>query len=356
MTRLLLEHLLVSRTGFGLETATPLQRAICRAADGVSLGELAENPAIVRAFGGTLPEPGAIPQILMVLAGIRGGKSTMAASRAVLSSQTCDLSKVSPGDEVRIPVLAVDKDSAAVAFTQMIGHIQARPALRKLLVGNPTAESFFLRHPTGRMIEVKVTALARAGSTLVGRWLAGAIFDEAPRMSGDESVKSLSESLRAIQGRMLPGSQIWMVGSPHAPFGPVYEMQLERFGRPGPDIVVIRAPGPELNPHWWTPERCEEMRVRSPAAHRTDVLAEFADPEESLVSSLELEQCMRGAPLELPFDPKCTYVATMDPATRGNAWTLVVYACTGLGGDTGLSPRYTVACAREWIGGARAPR
>ncbi|NOU33327.1 MAG: hypothetical protein HOO96_35975 [Polyangiaceae bacterium] len=48
--------------------------------------------------------------------------------------------------------------------------------------------------------------------------------------------------------------------------------------------------------------------------------------EESLLTAHEVDGCMRTEPLALPFVVNARYAATMDPATRADAWTLVV-AC-----------------------------
>jgi hypothetical protein len=348
-----LESLLTSPAGFGLITATPMQRAICRAMDGRPLGELWESPEIRAAFGDGEP-PLSAPATFLILAGIRGAKSMIAAAKAIAATQNADLSECSAGDEIRVPVLSTDKDAAHVVFSHIVGNILAKKALKALIVGEPTADSVWLRHPSGRPIEIKVTALARAGSTLVGRWLAGCIFDEAPRMVGsDEGKRSLDEALSAIAGRMK--GQIILIGSPWAPFGPVYNLVQEHFGRPTRHVCVVRAPGPAMNPVYWTPQKCAEIQERDPVAYRTDVLGEFADPEEALFSSIELDAATRKAPLVVPPKPRHFYCAAMDPATRSNAWTLVVVGCTGVGGAGGIMPTYEVVLCRQWLGSKAKP-
>ncbi len=46
-----LEDLLTDESAFGLTTASPLQRAICRIAEGSPLGILAHDDAVWRAMG-----------------------------------------------------------------------------------------------------------------------------------------------------------------------------------------------------------------------------------------------------------------------------------------------------------------
>jgi hypothetical protein len=359
-----LEDVLTHRAYFGIDTATNVQRAVCRALDGLPLGALWDDDNVRRAFGGAQP-PAAMPRELVLLAGIRGGKSNISAACAIRASQIVDVSRLGPGEIPRIPLLATDKDAATIVLAHLQGHLLGRPELKKLLFENApgaqkkdsvTSDTVYLRHPSGRPIEIKTTALSRSGSTLVGRWLAGCVFDEAPRMQGEEDgVINLDHARQAILGRMLPGAQILYIGSPWAPLGPVYEMVQEHFGKPSDSIVVIRARGPDMNPYYWTEERQRDLERRKPATYRTDVLAEFADHEQAMFDSRAVDAAMRAEPLELEPAPGVEYVAAMDPATRGNAWTLIVVGCYGRGGPGGQRPLYRVALARQWVGSSKQP-
>lgn len=348
-----MEALLTSREAFGLTTATPLQRAICRISDGVPLGDLWDDPGVREGLGEVQP-PAVAPRTLVILAAIRGAKSMIAAAKAFETALTCDVTGLQPGDELRIPVLSVDKDSAHQVFNHLVGTIQAKPHLRKHLAGEPTADSVLLRHQTGRIVEVKVTAMSKYGTTLVGRWLATCIFDEAPRMAGQEDgVRNLDDALHAIAGRMRPGSQILIIGSPNVPFGPVFNLNQEHFGRPSESVVVVRGTGPLLNPVWWTPERVEWTRVHAARSYVTDVLGKFADSEDQLFSSVTVDAAMRKGPETVSARPGHSYVAAIDPAMRGNAWTLVVLGCDGH--DAKGEATYYVALSKQWRGSKAAP-
>lgn len=353
--RIPLEFLFTHKDAFGVETATPLQRAICRVSDGVPLGDLWSVPDVQAGFGGVRP-PEVAPRTMGVFCAVRGGKSSLAAAKVIAISQTCNLDHLSAGDIVEVPVLAPTKKRAAAMFSHIANNLKTKPLLRPMLACEPTQETITIRHPSGREIFVHVTPLSKHGTSVIGAWVAGAVFDEAPRMAGiDDGVRNLTESLSAIRGRLLEGGQVWLIGSPYNSFGPIYDMDAERFGKPAGDLVIARAPGPAMNPTWWTPQRCAEMERTDPKQHRVDVLAMFADPEESLFSSLEVERQTREEEGPLPPDPEVNYVATMDPATRGNAWTLTIVGCYGLGGPGGTWPTYRVALARQWIGSRSKP-
>lgn len=351
--RMTLEWIFARVLGLTGHAPTPVQLAICRVADGTPLGSLWQSSTVRRVFGGKRPSSVA-PKYIILLAAIRGGKSLLAACQAIVASQSVPVEHLSPGDEVRVPVLSTEVDLAGIVFSHLLGTILAIPELADLLVGKPRVDSLELRHPSGKAIEIKCSAMSRAGTTLVGRWLAGAVFDEAPRMMGDGAVKSLEESVKAIKGRMLPGAQVWFPGSPHAPFGYIYDQVTEHFGKPTETICVVRATGPDLNPIWWTPDACKRQELEDEDVYKTDVLAEFADPEECLISSVSIMACTREGPLVIPpelnahGDHRFELVAVMDPATRGNAWTLSLVDCPGVDVD-GL-PRYRQLLAKQWIG------
>lgn len=350
-----LEALLTHEQGFRLTTATPLQRAICRARTGEPLNELATRTDVIEAMGGipainTLRElHGIAPTLVVLLAAIRSAKSIIEAATAFRATQVCDLSGIREDEIPRYSVISIDKDKARAILDHLVGALQSSALLRSTVIGSPRAESVFVRHPSGRAVEIMVSAGRRAGGALVARWSIGFSYDEAPRGQGQsDGVVNLPDALTAVRGRLLPGAQIGLPGSPWAPRGPVYDLFVERFGRPGADVLFMIAKGPDMNPSWFTPERCAKLAIEDPRAHRTDVLALFADPEDSLLSSIDVQACTREAPLHLHPEPGMEYVATLDPATRKNAWTLIVL-CQPKEGEL------KVAFHHQWMGSKSAP-
>ena len=288
-----LEELLTSERGFGLTGATAVQRAICRIADGRELGELASHPDVEAALGcSPLLVPSTAPQMMGIFSGIRTGKSLLTSALALRASQTVDMSGLSDGEIPRVSVLSLRRDLADVILDHIRGHIR-KPSLRWLLV-RTTSDTIVVRHPSGRPVEIQVVAGSRAGSSVVARWSAGVILDEAPRMVGsDEGIVNMDDVVHASLGRLLPGAQIVALGSPWAPFGPVFRMVTERHGRPGRDLVVLHCPANMMNPTWWSEERCAELADSDPVAYRTDVLAQFADSISGMFDSDLLDRCTR---------------------------------------------------------------
>lgn len=343
-----LEDLLTHPQGFGLTTASPVQRAIMRVADGRPIGDLWGHPAVVRAFGGIKPEFEGKPKEMAILSAIRCGKSLMASCMAVYWTQVCNVDGLGPGEVPRVSIVSLNKDLAEVIFGHVVGRVMASPILRGLVMEDPTSDTIVLKHPTGRPVQVMVVAGSRAGGNLVARWSAGAIFDEFPRMLGEgEAVVNWDEMRKSVLNRIRPGGQVISIGSPWAPFGPAYNVVKQSFGQPTKQMVVIKAPGWDLNPTLWTPQAVRDAEEQDPQAFRTDVAAEFAQPEESLINQDALDAAVRPAPLIEAPRPGVQYSAAIDPATRGNAWTLIV-AC-----QEGSKRR--VVMAKQWIGTPTEP-
>jgi len=355
-TTLTLEDLLCSPEAFGLTSATPVQRAICRVSDGIPLGDLARDPDVVDAMGDVSSLPaGQRPLEIYLLSGVRTGKSLFAAALAVRGALSCDLSTIRPGEPVRLSVLSLTRDLADVVVAHLVGTCLSKPALRSLVVGEPSADGVVLRHPSGHDVEICVVAGARAGASVVARWSAGVIFDEATRMSGEEDgVVNFSETRRAALGRLLRGAQLVAIGSPWAPRGPMYEAVHAHWRKPSPQLVVIKAPATAMNPFWWTAARIAQVQAsqNGDLIHKTDVLAEFADPVTALIASSDLRRVTRQGPVIVEARPGAEVVFTMDPATRGNSWTVV-------GAEHRERPDgvavVRIIYARQWTGTSAAP-
>lgn len=355
---LTLEEVLTSPEWIGLTQATPLQRAGCRIADGLPIDDLVRQPlvpnlerypdeVIERAtWDWTIGEWHGDwkPLELYWLAGIRGGKSLISVANAIKASQTVGLDGLRSGERPLFPILSLSIKVAQATYDHLLGACQSSPRVRELVTREPTATSVFLRHPDGVEVELCVVAGKKAGGSLVGRWLAGGVFDEAARMVGaEEGVVNLDDSRRAALERLLPGGQLWYISSPWAPMGPVYKATQEYWRSPSDRTVVIRAPGPAMNfEQKWTPEATWRIRKSDYRVYVTDCLAEFGDQETGWLTEAELQSVTRAGHEDLECDPAVTYVAVMDPATLTNAWTLVV---------AGMYPGNVrrVASARQWI-------
>ena len=345
-----LEELLT--VDFGLTTPTVLQRAVCCIADGRPMPrEILRHPHVLSAIGSMPANYGRFrPKTIAFLSAIRGGKSLLTGAAGVRCALTWRApQQMLDSDVPRVSIISIKRDQAGVIFSHIAGAFSRSERLRAMLIDEPRADRILMRHPSGRPVEIMVVAGAKAGGTLTARYMAAVLFDEAPRMVGaDDGKVNLEHERDAIRGRLMDCdcTSEWLTGSPWAPFGPVHEVYLAHFQKPNPAAVVVKARGDWLNPVWWTPERIDEVERDNPTAYRTDFLAEFADAEEALISSVELERCTRASG-NLPPERGYEYAAEMDPATRSNGWTLCVSKREGT--------KSIIVLAKEWRGTRASP-
>ena len=323
-----LEDLFTSEMGFGVTTASKLQRAICWLLQGEQIpDELWGLEEVSDSFGGVRPTPGAL-QVVMLLCGIRCGKTLLCACAAVWAAFTVDLShgagiRLRPGEVPRVSVVSATTDNADETLKYITGAFLESPVLRAMLAIDPmVGDTVSVRHPSGHRVDIKVAAMSSKGVNLVSRWCASVIFDEAPRMaSEDEGVINIKEQVSAVRLRLLRNAWIMFVGSPVGAKGYIYEQYEENWRKPEQKMVVIKAFSYRMNPITWTPAECKKAELADPDTYNCDVLANFRDPETQLFSAAVLDQCTRPGPLVVPFEKGKRYVAVMDPAATTNAWT-----------------------------------
>ena len=340
-----LRELLTSEEGFGLTTATELQKEICDLIQGLPISnpskrlrqalgasQIVDENTVIGEYEGEIPTA---PDEIIILAGIRGGKSLMATAASVWFARHIDQKDVTTdGDPPRVSALSISLDNAKVLSDKLTGALGSSPVLKKWVKKFPSGTAYEVEGiEPGTKSTINIVAGKRAGGSLVSRYMAAVVFDEVTRMVGaQDGVVNYDDSMHAIVGRMMDGACILAIGSPWAPVGPIYKKFQEFYGKPSKDLVILRCPGHWLNPVWWTPERIEKVKRKDPVAYRTDILAQFADSSYSFFPAKSVQKSTIFSDT-IPKQDKKFYVAAMDPATRGNAWTFTVFSKSGQGDE-----------------------
>jgi hypothetical protein len=350
-----LEELLTAAAGFGLTKASPLQRAIARASDGRALDDVLEADDCRKHFGCTLEELGAaLPVLVVVVAGVRGGKSLMAAAAALKAALTADLSQLMPHEIARAAIIAPTVDNATATFRLLVGAIHGSPHLRRLLASEPTSEAVMIRREDGRIVEIIVVAAHRGAVTVRSRWLVAFVLDEVA-LFGIESTGAAvnaEELLRAAETRLVKGGQGWLISSPYGPQGLLHQLWKDHFGKPG-RVLVVHAPTLAMNPSF-DAEQVEAIRKRDPDAAAREYDAEWIDADTALLSSVHVDAAIRKGLAELPPEPHHFYAGALDPAFRGNGFTLVITTRKFVD-EQRLRTRQVVVLARQWLGSKAQP-
>ncbi len=348
-----LERLLVDPSGFDLPTASPLQLAVTRAADGRPIGADLTDDEVRRHFGCERSQLGLVAPVLMVIvAGVRGGKSFLAACAAVKGCLTADLSRTKRHEIPRFAIIAPTVDNAEATFRLLVGAMQASPKLSRLIVGEPTADTLMLRRPDGRTVEIVVVAASRGAVTVRSRWLVGFVLDEVALFGSEPTgaVINAEELLRGAETRLVPGAQGWLISSPYGPQGLLWELYKAHFGTPG-RVVVVHAPTRAMNPSF-PAEQVDAIRAREPDVAAREYDAAWVDAAEAFFHGPSIDAAVRASPLVRPPVTGGRYVAAWDAGTRGNSWTLVVARNLE---PSGREPRIELPCAMQWTGSKTKP-
>jgi len=344
--------------------ASPLQRAICRVADGVPVGE-ALGPIERERHFGTTKLPSDRPQLMTLICGVRGGKSFLAACAAIWTCLTIDMGHMKPYEVAQFLIVGPVRKKALETLILLRGIVESSPVLSRCLAREPTQDTLTLKRPDGRVVDIMAVAAGKSGTSFRGMWLAGFVLEECAQFgsASDGAAVNADDILSAARPRLMRGGIGWLISSPFGPTGLLYDMWREHFGAPSSDVVVVHAPTLALNPSF-DQRALEAERQRDPDNARREYDAEWLDAECSFYASAAVDRATRDAPLIRPPVPGTWCAAGMDTATRGNSWTLAVAWAVPTGRrapdnddeDEALrGMRVTVGGCWQWTGSKSAP-
>lgn len=251
----------VESPDLGALPISPAQRALLRAADGLPVTHL-DAAGLHFHFGVDALPAQPRPRVVVLRTGVRAAKSLIASLTLILRSLTCQLRRepehaderpgpdglvgVRPGELVRALIVAPRLRLSRAPFHHVVGAVKASPVLSRHVV-KVGAESILLRRPDGAEVLVEMVAASGGGANLRSTWLASVLFDEADFHDEDDAAVNLKENFQAVQTRVLPGGQVWVVSSPWDDAGEFHELFTGAFGHPG-RAVAFHSDSLTMNP------------------------------------------------------------------------------------------------------------
>lgn len=397
------EEYLMRADLFGLATASPLQRAVCRVLSGYPLDgsinpvthwpaalarfleqseadetrgrddaihqlkadyddrlaivgeDLTPYPGVLEAFGGKAPYTGV--RELMVVAAIRCAKTLIAGAALAHRTMVANLTGLRPGETARAGVISWRVDLANTCFEFMTGAFESSPLLRtqvleppKWFPGAPKNVLRVYNAVSDRNVDILTLAANRGGASALSKWYVGFVVDEAARMLADfqDGVINYTDIRRAVFQRILPDGFYLAITSPWLSVGPIYEAQ-KRLGVHEKDgLCVAWAPGWVMNPITWNTEACQRARSADPESYLTDVEARFAHTDElALAHGLVLGNAKVRVPALVDEPIAYADVAVLDAGLRKDG---VALALAGM-----VRGKRTLLVYREWLGWADTP-
>jgi hypothetical protein len=303
--------------------ASPLQIAIMRIAQSRPIDGVITTEECQRWFGCAAPDATArLLRRVVLICGIRGGKSTLSVAQAITAAFTVDLASVPTHEITRYPIVGPDVKRAGDTYQKLLGYMRSSPALEHYIEGEPTADTLSIKRPDGHVVEISVVAASKGGRTVRGVWLVGLTLEEAASFGSEATgaVVNAEDILKAAEPRLLPGAQAWIITSPFGPMGLVHDLYKKHFGKPDSATLVVHAPTRALNPSF-PQASIDAIAKEDPDTAAREYGAEWVDADSAFLDSSLVDAAIRREPLVLGGK---AHFAAIDPATRGNAWTLAV--------------------------------
>lgn len=280
--------------------------------------------------------------------GRRGGKSSTLSRLAVVES-LYGRHNIPPGDVGVVPIVSTDKPEA-------MGRLRTIEAILDALgvAYKPCKAPILGIELVDRPIAFRVYAASIAGVS--GFTSIFVLLDEVAKWADkDTGANPAKEVIRSIRPTMLTQPNARMVLS-SSPWG-MLDAHYDAFEAGDTPLQTVA-----YAPTWVANPTITEEQTRIEEPDESTWLREFkaepqAEIEEGLLTEMLVDRAVRKPVLDpqtrklvvdLPRMPGHFYVATMDPATRGNAWTLVV-------ATRGPDRVRRVALAREWRGTRAIP-
>jgi hypothetical protein len=275
---------------------------------------------------------------LVLRVGRRGGKSSTLCRVAVLEALFGE-HRVTPGDLGIVAVISVNRDEAAQRLRTIRGILDALGVRHRPIDGGIELE--------GRPVAFKVFTASVAG---VSGFTAICVFcDEVSKWrDADTGANPATEVLASLRPTMatMPNAKLFLSSSPMGRL----DAHAAAFEAGDNDFQSVAfAPTWKAHPAL-TEEMTRALELDELRWRREYGAQPLEDNEAGVFPSTLLDRATRAA-LVIGRENEHRYVAAMDPATRGDAWTFVV----GTRRWVGDVLKRSIVLAKEWKGSPSRP-
>jgi hypothetical protein len=259
-------------------------------------------------------------QELWVIAGRRGGKSRMAAAASTyLAAFDNHSGRLAAGETGFVLTLAPSKLQARTVRDYAEGFFSSSPILQQQ-VSDVLADEIRLCG------NVSIAVHPNSFRTVRGRTLLGAVFDESAFWRDESSASPDIEVYRAVLPALATtGGMLIGISSPYRKSGLLHQKHRDHFGKNDPEVLVIQAPTPVLNPNI-NKKIIARARANDPESAKAEWDAEFRGDLSSLLDDAIIEEAIEhGRPLELPPQERLSYYAFVDASGgRADSFTMCI--------------------------------
>ena len=298
------------------DTVSPAQEAALMAVYGLELK--GEHLALAEQMGNGAWRSGEETREAAFICGRRSGKSDKLAANVAIYEAFFRDHNLSPGETGIVLLLAQNMRQAKVVKSYIEGKIEKSPVLRRHVVASRAQEL---------ELDNRITIAIHPASfrSIRGLSVVCCICDEIAFWWTEADYANPDiEVVRAVRPAMatFPHGKLLMVSSPYTMTGVLWDVWQRRDR--DDSTLVWHAPTQLMNPTV-SPSFLEKEQARDPENYRREYEAEFTEAVSSFLPGDLIELCVVEGRTELPPDTDAhTYVAAVDAAFKGDAFTLCI--------------------------------
>ena len=240
----------------------------------------------------------------------RGGGKTRAAAAALVATAIRDYPSLAPGERAKAFLLAQNRGTARQAFNYVRGIINSSIQLKRMILSE-TKGTISLNNG------IDIETITASYKHVRGFSIVAAVADEvAFWWLSAESANSDKEVLNALRPGLarVSGSMLWVISSPHATRGALYEANKKYFANEESKSVLFWvAPTAVMNPTFSEAEIRRAFDEDGSSAS-VEYDAEFKKDSETFISADAIDSVTPTDRLMLPPGKTTVYQAFIDTA------------------------------------------
>jgi hypothetical protein len=290
--------------------------SVLRAAFGLPTSE-ADRAIFAKVAGDRQPPSKRVAELWCVV-GRRSGKTRMAAAVSVYIA-AIEQHHLAPGEIGYVLLLAASRSQASVAFSYVVGMLEASPLLRQQ-IESVTSEEVRLKG------NVVIGVHAGSYRTVRGRTLLAVVGDETSFWRDESSAQPDVEIFRACAPALAASGGMWIgISTGYRKLGLLYTKWRDHFGQSSDDVLVVQGDSATFNPTL-DPAMIERAKGADPEAAESEWSGRFRSDIAAFLDDATIEAAIDySRPMELPPRTGIRYQAFTDPSGgRHDAFTLCI--------------------------------
>jgi hypothetical protein len=275
--------------------------------------------ALFRNVAGERDPPRRRVRELVVIAGRRSGKDSVASGIATAAAIMNYGPYLRPGERASVLCLAVDRAQARIVHRYIAGYFREIPLLKPLL-RREDDDGLELTN------NVEIIIATNSFRAVRGRTIACAIFDEAAFWRDENFANPDFEVYNAVMPSLvtLPEAILVIITTAYRRSGLAYAKYAASFGQDDDDVLVVYGPSTAFNP--LLPQSViDAALVRDPDAGAAEWLSQFRSDISDFIDRELIESAIDRGITVRPPQTGFYYQAFCDPSGgRGDAFTAAV--------------------------------